>query len=322
MLEMTVAREQQLEHALFRGASLTLENPDYVEAVRTITNELLRTDLASRDLTVEAVGIEPKRTSAVIVAREQGIVAGLAELAFMLQGFGVSAQFEKRDGDAIKRGDLLLRAEGSRAQLLSLERVGLNLVQRMSGIATTTRCLATRARNVYSATRIVGTRKAPWGLLDKRAVHLGGGGTHRLSLGDAILIKNNHLALIASREEEAAPEAIARAWNFRRQAAFIEVEVRSESAALAAGRAFCRLREQSSEEYPCLLMLDNLTPEEVCRILTALRREYLWDATLIEASGGISEKTIEPYAACGVDAISVGALTHSARALDLCQRIS
>lgn len=321
MLEMTATREQQLEHALFRGAGLTLENPDYVEAVRTITDELLRADLAPRDLTVEALGLERSRATAVIIAREEGIVAGLAELAFMLQGFGVSVQLEKRDGDAIRRGDLLLRAEGNRTQLLSLERVGLNLVQRMSGIATATRCLATRVRSVYSSTRIVGTRKTPWGMLDKRAVHLGGGGTHRLGLGDAILIKNNHLALIASREEEAAPEAIARAWNFRRQAAFIEVEVRSESAALAAGRAFRRLREQSSEEYPCLLMLDNQKPEDVCHILSSLRREYLWDDILIEASGGISEKTIEPYAASGVDAISVGALTHSARALDLCQRI-
>jgi nicotinate-nucleotide pyrophosphorylase (carboxylating) len=249
-------------------------------------------------------------------------VAGLAELAFMLQAFNVSVQFEKKDGDAIECGDLLLEAEGSRTQLLSLERVGLNVLQRMSGIATTTRNLATRVRGICSATRIVATRKTLWGLLDKRAVHLGGGGTHRLGLGDAILIKNNHLALIATREEEAAPEAIARAWNFRTHAAFIEIEVRSESAAFAAARTFRRLRERSSEEYPCVLMLDNLIPEEICRILGTLRRESLWDATLVEASGGISERTIEPYAATGVDAISLGALTHSARSLDLFQRIS
>ena len=90
-------------------------------------------------------------------------------------------------------------------KLLSLERVGLNLLQRMSGIATASRCLQERAQRRNPATRIVGTRKTPWGLLDKRALHLGSGGTHRLGLGDAILIKNNHLALLASREEEAAP---------------------------------------------------------------------------------------------------------------------
>lgn len=322
MLETTATRERQIEQALFRGGSLTLKNPDYVEAVRTFTDELLRTDMAPRDLTVESLGFESRRASAVIVARESGIVGGLAELSFMLQGCGVSVQLEKSDGDTVKRGDLLLRADGERAQLLSLERVGLNLLQRMSGIATATRYLAARVRSVHSATRIVGTRKTLWGLLDKRAVHLGGGGTHRLGLGDAILIKNNHLALIASHEEEAAPEAIARAWNFRRQAAFIEVEVRSEAAAVAAAQTFRGLREQSSEEYPCLVMLDNLRPEEIRHVLSTLRREGLWDAALIEASGGISEGTIESYAATGVDAISVGALTHSARALDLCQRIS
>jgi nicotinate-nucleotide pyrophosphorylase (carboxylating) len=322
MLPLTAAREQKLEQALFRGGNLSLENPIYAQAVRTFTDALLRSDLALGDLTVEALGFENKRASAAIVAREPGVVAGLEELAFMLQGFSVSVRFEKKDGDALKPGDVLLRAEGGRTQLLSLERAGLNLVQRMSGIATATRCLAARVRSNFPATRIVGTRKTLWGLLDKRAVHLGGGGTHRLGLGDAILIKNNHLALIASREEEAAPEAIARAWNLRGQAAFIEVEVRSEAAALAAARAFRHLQEKSSEEYPCLLMLDNMSPEKIGPILSALRREKLWPAILIEASGGISERNAEEYAASGVDAISVGALTHSARALDLCQRIS
>ena len=168
----------------------------------------------------------------------------------------------------------------------------------------------------------MGTRKTPWGLLDKRAVHLGGGGTHRLGLGDAIVIKNNHLALLAPREEEAAPMAIERAWEFREKSAFIEVEVRGEAGALAAAEAFRRLQEDAAEEYPCLLMLDNMTPDEIGPILDVLRRENLWEHVLIEASGGISEANVEAYAACGVDAISVGALTHSARALDICQRIS
>lgn len=319
---MTSTREQRLGQALFRGGSLTLGNPEYVQVVRTFTDALLRTDLTPGDLTVEALALDNQPASGTILAREAGVAAGLEELAFMLRGFGVYVQFEKKDGEAIESGDVVLRAEGSRARLLALERVSLNLVQRMSGIATATRRLETMVRRRSATTRIVATRKTPWGLLDKRAVHLGGGGTHRLSLGDAIVIKNNHLALIAGREEDAAPEAIRRAWNFRAQAAFIEVEVRSEAAALAAARAFRRMREESSEDYPCLVMLDNMTPEEISGVLAALERENLRDATLIEASGGISEGNAEEYAACGVDAISVGALTHSARALDLCQRIS
>jgi len=322
MLEMTSTRRQRVEQALFRGGSLTLGNPDYAQAVRTFTDALLRADLAPGDLTVEALRIENQPASAAIVARERGVAAGLEELAFMLGGFGVHAQFEKKDGEAIESGDVVLRAESGRARLLALERVGLNLVQRMSGIATATRNINGVVRRRSATTRIVATRKTPWGLLDKRAVHLGGGGTHRLGLGDAIVIKNNHLALIAGHEEEAAPEAIRRAWCFRGQAAFIETEVRGEAGALAAARAFRRLREESSEDYPCLVMLDNMAPEEISSVLGAFERENLREAILVEASGGISETNAEAYAACGVDAISVGALTHSARALDLCQRIS
>jgi nicotinate-nucleotide pyrophosphorylase (carboxylating) len=159
-------------------------------------------------------------------------------------------------------------------------------------------------------------------LLDKRALHLGNGGTHRLGLGDAILIKNNHLTLLATAEAEAVPLAIEKAWKFRGESAFIEVEVRSDDGARAAAQTFRRLRAAAAVDYPCLLMLDNMAPDAISAILDTLQRESLWDDTLIEASGGISDANVEAYAASGVDAISVGALTHSARALDVCQRIS
>jgi nicotinate-nucleotide pyrophosphorylase (carboxylating) len=319
---MAATREQRLEQALFRGGTLTLANPEYLQAVRTFTEALLHVDLTPRDLTVEALGIESKPATGIILAREDGVAAGLEEVAWMLRNAGIEPLLEKQDGDTIQNGEILLRAEGPRNKLLSYERVGLNMLQRMSGIATMTRCLQTRASNRCPSTRVVATRKTPWGLLDKRAVHLGKGGTHRIGLGDAILIKNNHLALIASREEEAAPIAIERAWKFRDRAAFIEVEVRGETAALAAAQTFRRLRQETHEQYPCLLMLDNMTPRKIESILDALRRENLWDDTLIEASGGVSESTVEAYADTGVDAISIGALTHSPRALDLSERIS
>ena len=319
---MSLTREQRTEKALFRGASLTLDHPEYRDTVRALTEALLRDDLAPRDLTVAALGVSGGHSEAAILARDRGVVAGLAELAFLLQSHGVAASLEKRDGDAIRPGDLLLRAEGEEMQLLALERVGLNLIQRMSGIATAIRCLQERTKRQCPATRVVGTRKTPWGLLDKRALHLGNGGTHRLGLGDAIVVKNNHLALLAAREEEAAPIAIEKAWAFRKDSAFIEVEVRGEAAARAAAETFRRLQENAAEEYPCLLMLDNMTPDQTGAILDVLRRENLWDHVLIEASGGISESNVDAYAARGVDAISIGALTHSARALDICQRIS
>ncbi|MDE3110747.1 MAG: carboxylating.nicotinate-nucleotide diphosphorylase, partial [Acidobacteriota bacterium] len=262
------------------------------------------------------------RVSAAVVARERGIAAGLQEFRLFYRHNGVDVVLEKRDGDAIRPGDTLLVAQGEQTKLLALERIGLNVLQRMSGIATAAHCVQERVGQSGSETQVVGTRKTPWGLLDKRALHLGGAGTHRLSLDDAILIKNNHLALLAAREEDAAPLAIERAWKFRGQSAFIEVEVRGEPAAGAAADAFRELQEKSGEEYPCVLMLDNMTPARIGSVFAMLRRGNLLDFALVEASGGISEANAVEYAATGVDAISIGALTHSVRALDLSQRIS
>lgn len=319
---MISTRGQRTEQALFRGGILTLENARYRETVRALTDILLQDDLTSDDLTARALGIQERSVRAAVISREGGIAAGLDEFAFLLRERGIQVAFEKHDGELIRPDETLLRLEGPETNLLALERVGLNLLQRMSGIATTARCLQERARRRCDSVRIIGTRKTPWGLLDKRALHLGGVGTHRLGLGDAILIKNNHLALLANSEEEAAPIAIERAWESRGEAAFVEVEVRGESAARAAAQTFRRLQEESAEEYPCLLMLDNMAPERISRIIGMLRQENLWDHILIEASGGISEANVGAYAASGVDAISIGALTHSARALDICLRIS
>ena len=319
---MKATRGERTERALFRGGSLTLGNLEYSRAVRTFLNVLVKADVSPEDLTARALGMKERPALASIVARESGVAAGLAEFAFLMRSQGIAVRFEKQDGAGITAGDTLLYADGDESKLLALERVGLNLLQRMSGIATAAREMQERASRRSSRTRIVGTRKTPWGMLDKRALHLGNGGTHRLGLGDAIVIKNNHLALLASREEDAAPMAIERAWKRRADAAFIEVEVRSEAAARAAAQTFKHLRETWAEEYPCLLMLDNMAAETMGAIIETLQRENLWDDTLIEASGGITDGTVEAYAAAGVDAISVGALTHSVKALDICQRIS
>lgn len=317
-----ITREQRVKAAFFRGAELTLENEAYRRAVLSLVDALLQDDLASGDLTATAIELQLRRVSAAVIAREPGIVAGLQEFALLYRGRGVDVVLERHDGDAVVSGEAVLLAQGEQTKLLALERIGLNLLQRMSGIATVSSAVQERVRRSGSETCVVGTRKTPWGLLDKRALHLGGVGTHRLGLGDAILIKNNHLALLAEREDEAAPLAIERAWQLRGKSAFIEVEVRGEAAARAAALTFRKLLEQSGEEYPCVLMLDNMPPVRIGAVLEMLRRENLLDYTLVEASGGISEANEVEYAATGVDVISIGALTHSVRALDLSQKIS
>ncbi len=316
-----MTREEQVKRSMFLGASLHLENPEYLQAACAFLDELLAEDTRPRDLTVAALGIGSERAAGRILAKQAGIVAGIAEYRWLLGRGGIAVKALKKDGDAIEPGDVLLEIEGERGVLLSYERVGLNLLQRMSGIATMTHDLQQRVRRRNPATSVIGTRKTPWGLLDKRALHLGGGGTHRLGLGDAILVKNNHLTLLANREEEAAPIAVRRAWSLRESAVFIEVEVRSEAGALAAAAAFRQLREQDSAACPCWLLLDNMAPDGIRDILQVLRTDHLLEHVLIEASGNIGEENAEEYADSGVDAMSSGALTHSARALDLSQKL-
>lgn len=320
-VETAPTRELRVEQALFRGANLKLENPVYRSAFRSIIDALVLADLAPSDITFESLGIADSSSTAVILAREEGVLAGLEEAAALFAEHGCEAHPEKRDGEYVKSGETLLRVGGSRSQLLALERVVLNFVQRLSGIATATRRLSDLARAARPTVRVVGTRKTPWGLLDKRALHLGGGGTHRLGLGDAILIKNNHLALLAPREEDAASLAVERAWRRRRDAAFIEVEVRTAPSAIAAAETFRALLDESRDAFPCLILLDNMQPAQIATTVAELDARKLRDSVLLEASGNVDESNIASYAASGVDAISSGALTHSPRALDLSQRI-
>jgi nicotinate-nucleotide pyrophosphorylase (carboxylating) len=316
-------RRRILEQALFRGAELTFANRDYLRTARNILFTLIETDTKPRDATASALGIGKEKAAAQILAREPGVAAGMREYEWLVSKQGLKVVAKKEDGDIINTGDALVRIEGPQNKILAAERVGLNLLQRMCGIATITKRLQESAWQRCPATRIVGTRKTPWGLLDKRALHVGGGGTHRLNLADGILIKNNHLALFHRNEERAAPAAIARAWKMQARTRFIEIEVRTEDGAIAAAREFNRLKKIGGSrvhDYPCLILLDNQMPDDVRQIIVTLRKAGLWDAILIEASGGITERNSDMYADMEVDAISIGSLTHSTRALDLSQR--
>jgi nicotinate-nucleotide pyrophosphorylase (carboxylating) len=310
-------REAQLRRALFRGEQLHMRDEHYRAAVAALMDPLLWSDAGGGDLTVEALGLMGGRAKAQVRAKEPGVAAGIEEFKWLLGRGDLRVTSLKKDGETFERGDVLAEVEGGRGSLLSCERTVLNLLQRMSGIATMTRRLQERVARRNSQTFVVATRKAPWGLLDKRAVHAGGGGTHRLSLSDAILIKNNHLALLGLRDEDAVAPAIERAWSERRDAAFVEIEVRSAGAAVSAARAFQRVRQGDAESCPCLLLLDNMSPEQARGTVDVLQSERLRNEALVEVSGAITEDNLDEYASCGADALSMGALTHSPRALDL-----
>jgi nicotinate-nucleotide pyrophosphorylase (carboxylating) len=317
-------RQDRLKRAFFRGERLHFGNHEYLRSVRALLNELLDSDVGLGDLTATVLQLSDQHASAKILAKESGVVAGVAEFCWLLRRDDLEVRVGKNDGETINAGDVVLEIEGRRGDLLAHERVGLNLLQRLSGIASATRRFEELLHRHSPEAHVVATRKTPWGLLDKRAVHVGGGGTHRLGLWDAILVKNNHLALLANREEDAVRIAVERAWPARQSAAFIEVEVRSEAGAIAAAQTFRRVQESSHEtdgDCPCLLLLDNMPPAKIAALIADLRAQNLFDYVLTEASGNISESNLEKYAASGVDAISMGALTHSARALDLCERL-
>lgn len=324
-----VDRGEQALRAFRRGEHLRLEDPRYLRWVEVFTLGLLKDDLGEAgDLTTEAIlGGRRRKGRAVVEAQEEGVLAGLTELQWFYGRSGLQTEPRKKDGDRIRAGDVILEVEGDLADLLRTERIGLNLLQRMSGIATKTWRLVEELHRSGFRTLVVATRKTPWGPLDKRAVYLGGGGTHRLGLWEAILIKGNHLKALGGPSERAFEEALEKAWSFRGRAAFIEVEVSSLEAALQAAGVFKRLQAPNSKlqtpdsrlQTPAILMLDNVPPDEARKITSTLQVEGLYPHVLLEASGGIDEGNLLAYAESGVDAVSLGSLTHSARALDLHQ---
>jgi nicotinate-nucleotide pyrophosphorylase (carboxylating) len=196
-----------------------------------------------------------------------------------------------------------MEISGSAKALLGGERTALNILSRMGGIATTVSKIAAQVSKVNQNTKVAATRKTMPGLgeLDKKAVVLGGGDTHRFRLDDCVLIKDNHLALLPSITE--AVKAARSAVSFTKK---IEVEIESLEGAVEAAEAGADI-----------IMFDNMPPEEIERCLARLSELGLREGRVYEASGGITPENVGEYAASGVDVISMGSLTHSVRALDV-----
>jgi nicotinate-nucleotide pyrophosphorylase (carboxylating) len=283
--------------------------------ITTLLEAALLEDKAASDITT-ALTIDPAlRATATVVAKQPCVVAGIGCISALLTLYGnlkPSGRFEVVshpeifDGVRVKKGQAIAVIRANAASILSTERVILNLMQRMSGIATLTNEYMRTVAAVKSKTKILDTRKTIPGLrtLDKYAVCCGGGLNHRLDLQDGILIKNNHISLGGG-----LPAVLARALARRHPGQIVQVEVRSPvelEQAIAGGAES--------------ILLDNMTPKEVAKALKLIRKG-LPKAT-VEASGSMNLKNVADYAKTGVDFISVGALTHSATAVDLSMRIT
>ncbi|WP_413353681.1 carboxylating nicotinate-nucleotide diphosphorylase [Microbacterium sp. 1P06AB] len=270
--------------------------------IETTVRAALLEDAPWGDITSEALIPASATATAELVAREAGVFSGGAvfSAAFTLTDHGVETDLRVPDGARFSRGDVLAVVTGPARAILTAERIGLNFVQRMSGIATVT--AAYRDAVAGTGVCIADTRKTTPGLraFERHAVRSGGGANHRHSLSDAVMAKDNHLAVL-TRSGLSVTEAIIEAKTRLPHTAHIEIEVDrldQIEAVLAAGIG--------------TIMLDNFT-------LADLRTGVAQVAgrATVEASGGVSLDTVRAIAETGVDVISVGALTHSARALDL-----
>jgi nicotinate-nucleotide pyrophosphorylase (carboxylating) len=265
--------------------------------------KFLEEDIGQGDITTLLTVPKGIVAEAEVVAKEEGVVAGLEEVSAFLESLGFETEALVSDGSKGGEGTVMMRIVGDARTLLSTERTILNLLTRMSGITTKTRRMIERVRDAGYKSRIACTRKVAPGLsyFDKKAVMLGGGDTHRLHLDDLVLIKDNHLAIVGD-----VGEAVRKARSAVSFSKKIEVEVSSEDDALEAVEAGADI-----------VMLDNVSPEKIKDTISLLEEKGLRQKVLIEVSGGINEENVVEYAATGADILSLGEITDSVKALDI-----
>ena len=269
-----------------------------LRAIRDLLEMALREDIGTGDITSESVIPANAQAVGTIKAKSDGIIAGLDVAAEILRMLDPEVSFRKlvSDGDQVHSGQELATAEGSARSILTAERTVLNFVQRLSGIATMTSEYV-RAASGYHA-KIIDTRKTTpgWRVLEKYAVRVGGGSNHRFGLYDAVLIKENHIAVAGG-----VAEAVARARERIPHTMKIEVEVETLD----------QVRE-AIESGADIIMPDNMDVDAMAEAVRLIKGRVI-----VEASGGIRLKDIPAIAATGVDLISIGALTNAAPPLDI-----
>jgi len=274
-------------------------------AIEALVRMALAEDAPWGDITAQSLIPADAITTAKLVAREDGVLCGEDLFTAAMKRSGeVQTNFALHDGDALMRGALIATVEGSARAILTAERVALNFTQRLSGIATLTARYVSEV--AHTRARIVDTRKTTPGLrlIERYAVRCGGAHNHRFSLSDALMAKDNHLAILTNNSERSLTESLREGFATLPHTTHKEVEVDriDQIDAVLAARIDT-------------VMLDNFSLQDM-RAGVALIRDRA-PHVLIEASGGVSLDTVRAIAETGVDIISVGALTHSVRALDL-----
>jgi len=278
---------------------LNLPKPLLTEKLKAFIDE----DVGLGDVTTDVLLPKDIKAVAEVRAKEAGVLAGVEEVKTLFELLSLKVTHSLRDGEALNPSCVVMKVEGDARSILVAERTALNILMRMCGIATATRNLVDKLHKAGCHSRVAATRKTAPGLrfFDKKAVSVGGGDTHRLRLDDAVLIKDNHIAMVGSVQE--AVLKARRATSFTKK---VEVEVRSVDEAVEAVKAGADI-----------VMLDNMTSADVGEAVNTLKRLGLRGKALLEVSGGVTQDNIIEYSEKGVDIVSLGALTHSVKALDL-----
>jgi len=258
-------------------------------------SQFLAEDIGKGDIT--SALLPKRRISVRIISRENGIIAGTTYAKEIFKLKGCNSKILKKDGSRIKPNQTIMTITGDAEKILTCERTALNLLTRMSGIATQTNELV---KKIPKKTKLYATRKTAPGLryFDKEAVEIGGGKKHRLRLDEMVMIKDNHIAV-----ENSLLSLIKKA---KRKYKKFEVEVENTLDAVLAAK-----------EGATIIMLDNFSPTQIKKTIKVLKNQKLRNKVMLEASGGINSKNISKYGKTGVDIISVGSITNSVKGIDI-----
>lgn len=310
-------------HPLNRSELLSIQNSWYQKVLLEFWKQQKKWD--GEDCTADVLfGDEDRFTRAKVVAKSDGILAGREEAEFLLGNEGIDFSFFVSDGKSIAIGDKILEIAGDAKHVLKIERVLLNLLSRLSGIVTVT---AEAKKQIPDSVLLCPTRKTLWGPIDKKSVAVSGGGTHRLGLFDAVLVKENHLALcprgilevvekiqnVPVRQKSLISSSNKCPWcaKFKMQNSFWEIEIETE-------KEFLTIMQNLPDARPGVIMFDNFSPADIKKLLKNIKTP---EGIYYEASGGIALQNITEYANTGVSALSCGFLTNAAAPVDFSMRI-